>query len=82
MSISYAPQSCINGLGLLGQTIHKIQEDDRSLDKMNIPMVERPIRMNLVENSIKMKRRNLSRIQHIYCFLVSIIRWHTNIIPF
>jgi hypothetical protein len=34
MSISYAPQSCINGLGLLGQTIHKIQEDDNSLDKI------------------------------------------------
>ena len=34
MSISYAPQSSINGLGLLGQPIHKIQEDDSSLDKI------------------------------------------------
>jgi chaperonin GroEL (HSP60 family) len=34
MSISYAPQGCINGLGLLGQPIHKIQEDDISLDKI------------------------------------------------
>ena len=35
MSISYAPQSSINGLGLLGQPIHKIQEDDVSLDKID-----------------------------------------------
>jgi len=35
MSISYASQSSINGLGLLGQTIHKIQEDDISLDKID-----------------------------------------------
>lgn len=35
MSISYAPQSSINGLGLLGQPIHKIQEDDISLDKID-----------------------------------------------
>ena len=34
MSISYAPQSSINGLGLLGQPIHKIQEDDISPDKI------------------------------------------------
>ena len=35
MSISYAPQSSINGLGLLGQPIHKIQEDDIGLDKID-----------------------------------------------
>jgi hypothetical protein len=35
MSISYAPQSSINGLGLLGQPIHKIQEDDICLDKID-----------------------------------------------
>jgi hypothetical protein len=34
MSISYALQSSINGLGLLGQPIHKIQEDDIKLDKI------------------------------------------------
>lgn len=34
MSISYASQSSINGLGLLGQTIHKIQEDDICPDKI------------------------------------------------
>jgi hypothetical protein len=34
MSISYASQSSINGLGLLGQPIHKIQEDDISPDKI------------------------------------------------
>ena len=36
MSIIYASQSSINGLGLLGQPIHKIQEDDISLNKIDV----------------------------------------------